>query len=77
MINLQRDGNRFSLRFDTQDPVSLVTTTTYVTIGWHDANNLQSHMSQLLMDYEIERSAFPISDEDDYIFDRHTTGEPF
>lgn len=77
MVIVQRDGHRFSLRFDTEDPASGVSNTTYITIGWRDTNDLQTHLSQALLDFEIERGAYPISDEDAYILERHTTGEPF
>ena len=77
MIAVQRDGHRFALRIDAEDPVSDVSNTTYVTIGWRDADNLQTHLSQALMDFEIERGAYPVDDEDNHILERHTTGEPF
>ena len=77
MIAVQRDGHRFALRIDAEDPVSGVSNTTYITIGWRDTNDLQTHLSQALLDFEIERGAYPVDDEDGYILERHRTGEPF
>ena len=77
MITVYRDGNNFQLRFDTHDQATNIYNTSYVTIGWRDTNDLQTRLSQLLLDFEIERGAYPTSDEDDYILERHTTGEPF
>tara|TARA_A100001391_G_C4832630_1_gene214614 strand:+ start:290 stop:520 length:231 start_codon:yes stop_codon:yes gene_type:complete len=73
----KREGSKFLLRFDSEDEVYDVSQMTYITIGWRFANDLQTALSQLLLDFEIERGAYPISDEDDYMQDRHTTGEPF
>ena len=77
MITVYRDGKNFQLRFDTHDQASNIYSTSYLTIRWRDANDLQSRLSQLLLDFEIERGAYPISDEDDHMLDRYTTGEPF
>ena len=77
MITVRREGQTFQLRIDTHDRASDVYNTNYVTIRWRDANDLQTALSQHLLDFEIERGAYPISDEDDHMLDRHTTGEPF
>tara|TARA_R100001463_G_scaffold48448_1_gene97530 strand:+ start:1498 stop:1731 length:234 start_codon:yes stop_codon:yes gene_type:complete len=77
MITVFRDRTDFMVRVDLHDQASNLYNTNYITLTWRDANDLQSKLSQLLLDFEIERGAYPISDEDDYILDRHTTGEPF
>ena len=73
----KREGSKFILRFDCDDEVYDVSQMTHITIGWRFANDLQTALSQLLLDFEIERGAYPINDEDNYMLDRHTTGEPF
>lgn len=74
---VHREGTKFVLRFDTEDPFSEVSKMSYITIPWRYANDLQTALSQLLLDFEIERGAYPISDEDHHMMDRHTTGDPF
>ena len=77
MINVHRDGKDFVLRFDLHDQASNIYSTNYVTIRWRDANDLQSHLSQLLLDFEIERGAYPMADDPDYLAEIHRTGEAF
>ena len=74
---VKREGKDFVLRFDAEDPFSGVSKMSYITISWRYANDLQTALSQLLLDYEIERGAYPIDNEDDHIAERHMTGEPF
>ena len=77
MITVHRDGKNFQLRIDTHDQASNIYNTSYVTIRWRDANDLQSHLSQLLLDFEIERGAYPVADDPDYLAEIHRTGEAF
>lgn len=76
-MQLHREGKDFVLRFDVHDAVSGASQMSHITIEWRDANDLQTRLSQLLMDFEIERGAYPISDEDDYMMQRYVTREPF
>lgn len=77
MTIVHRDGTKFVMRFDTEDPFSGANAMIYVTIDWRDANDLQTKLSQLLLDFEIERGAYPIDNEDHVIEERFTTGDPF
>lgn len=74
---VKREGRDFVLRFDAEDRFSGVSKMSYITIPWRYANDLQTALSQLLLDYEIERGAYPIDNEDNYMAERHMTGEPF
>ena len=77
MIQAHREDTKFVIRFDTHDQVSGNSQTSYLTFSWRDANDLQTHLSQLLLDFEIERGAYPMADDPDYLAEIHRTGEAF
>jgi hypothetical protein len=76
MFIVQRDGSRFWIRSETHDQGSQVNSTIWLTFDWRDANELQTKLSQLLLDFEIERGAYPMPDDEDYV-ESCRIGEPF
>lgn len=78
MVTVHREDSNFLIRFDTQDPYSGNSQTSYLSFTWRDANDIQTALSQLLLDYEIERGAYPVADDPDHLAEIHRTGDdPF
>lgn len=49
----------------------------WTTVNWQEANEIQTKLSQMLLDFEIERGAYPVPDDEDYIAELHRTSDPF